>query len=228
MLAYLTHFTTNTNPQVGHVDFGQFKRWTPFSRSWGYERGHPIDRYYIEDFLSRSSADIKGRVLEIQDNVYTKQFGAAAVTESQVLDVNPNNQSATIIADITNAPLLRDNSYDCVILTQTLQLIYDVKSALGTIHRVLKPGGILLLTVPGISPKGLDTHMWCWSFFPLGVRKLLEEKFGEAEIAVESHGNFLTSVAFIAGLAQEDLPEKDFGLNDPAFPLIITARVVKN
>jgi len=37
------------------------------------------------------------------------------------------------------------------VFTQTLHLIYDVRSAIRTLHRVLKPGGVLLATFPGIS-----------------------------------------------------------------------------
>jgi len=66
-------------PPVGYIRFGSLRRVMPISRKWGFDRGLPIDRYYIERFLSAHALDICGYVLEIQDNAYTRKFG---VTES--------------------------------------------------------------------------------------------------------------------------------------------------
>ena len=79
---------------------GDLRRLSPFTRDFGYARGGPIDRYYIEEFLSRWREDIRGRVLEIKSNDYTMRFGGTLVTSSDVLDIDPQNSAATIIADL--------------------------------------------------------------------------------------------------------------------------------
>ena len=57
------------------IKMGDFNRTTPFSTNFGYERGGPVDRYYIENFLQKHASHIQGRVLEIGDNEYTLRFG---------------------------------------------------------------------------------------------------------------------------------------------------------
>ncbi len=49
-------------------------RHTP-RREFGYDRGLPIDRYYIERFLANNASDIRGHVMEIADNIYMRRFG---------------------------------------------------------------------------------------------------------------------------------------------------------
>src|SRR5215210_7162112 len=61
-------------PQYRTPVFGSLRRVTPLSRYFGFDRGLPIDRYYIENFLARQAEDIHGRVLEIGDNSYTQRY----------------------------------------------------------------------------------------------------------------------------------------------------------
>ncbi|HKN87045.1 MAG TPA: methyltransferase domain-containing protein, partial [Nitrospiraceae bacterium] len=138
-------------PATGRVHFGSLRRVLPISRTYGFDRGQPIDRYYIERFLARHADDIRGRVLEIADDAYTRRFGGRRVTTSDVLHVVEGNPHATIVADLTNAGHLPSEQYDCVILTQVLSVIYDVRAALRTVYRLLKPGGTLLATTPGVA-----------------------------------------------------------------------------
>lgn len=164
---------------VGWVSFGSLRRLTPISRNFGYERGLPIDRYYIENFLAHYADDIRGRVLEIGDNSYTRKFGGDRVTKSDVLHVVEGNPEATIVGDLTCADHIPSDSFDCFILTQTLHLIYDVRAALKTLYRILKPGGVAIVTFPGISQISHDEwgDYWCWGFTTLSARRLFEEVF---------------------------------------------------
>jgi SAM-dependent methyltransferase len=119
------------------------------SREYGFDRGVPIDRHYIAQFLAANAARVQGRTLEVGGNEYTLEFGGARVTRSEILNVNAGVPHTTFVADLTDGAGVPDGAFDCVILTQTLHLIYDVPAAIRTLHRVLKPGGTLLLTVPG-------------------------------------------------------------------------------
>jgi SAM-dependent methyltransferase len=212
------------------VRFGSLRRLTPVSRTWGYERGQPIDRYYIENFVGRWAEDVRGRALEIKDDSYIRRFGGDRVTRIDVLDVAESNQAATIIADLTRAEHMSADAFDCIIFTETLQLIYDMRAAINTLHRLLKPGGILLATFPGISQIGYEElgDSWCWMFTRLAIRRLFEEVFTPANVRVEAHGNVLTAIGFLHGLAAEELCQKQLDYQDPNYEVVITLRAVKS
>src|SRR5437867_1279561 len=130
------------DPPAGWVRFGSLRRITPVSRVWGFDRGLPIDRYYIERFLSAHASDVRGHVLEIGSDTYTRRFGKDAVTRSDVLSVAEGNPKTTMMADLTCADHIPSDTFDCILLTQTLQFIYDVHAVLKTLYRILKPAGI--------------------------------------------------------------------------------------
>ena len=138
-------------PPVNHVRFGNFRRLAPISNTFGLDRGLPIDRYYIEKFLTENKNDIYGNVLEIGNDTYTRKYGHEKVTKSDILHVIEGNEKASIVADLTKADSIPSNTFNCIILTQTLQFIFDISAAVRTLHRILIPGGVLLVTVPGIS-----------------------------------------------------------------------------
>jgi SAM-dependent methyltransferase len=198
----------------------------PFASAWGYDRGMPVDRWYIERFLREHRADVTGRVLEVKDSGYTDRFGTG-VTERAVLDVDAGNERATHVADLAVGDGLPDAAFDCVVLTQTLQYIFDVRAALAQVHRILRPGGVLLATVPVTSPVCEPWRPDHWRFTPSGVRLLLDEAFGPGAATVQGHGNVLAQVAFLEGLAAEDLTESELALDDERFPLVVCARAVR-
>ena len=213
-------------PPVGRIRFGDLRRVTPISVLFGFDRGLPIDRYYIERFLADYSDDIRGRVLEIGDPNYTRQFGGDRVTKSDVLHISERSPLATIVGDLTCAGHIPSKSFDCVIVSQTLHLIYDVRPALGTLYRILKPNGVLLLTVPGVSQISQDQwrKSWYWSFTSLSIRQLLEEFFPAEDIEVESHGNVLAATAFLQGIATSELERNELDFRDPHYEMLITVR----
>jgi SAM-dependent methyltransferase len=220
-------------PIVGHVRFGDLSRLQPISRVFGLDRGDRaccIDRYYIEQFLSARAGDIRGRVLEIADDSYTTQFGNARVTQRDILHVNDTNPRATIIADLTKADHIPDDSFDCIICTQTLQFIYDVRAAVRTLHRILRPGGALLATVPGISQiSRYDMDRWgdYWRFTTRSLETLMGEVWRPENIEVRSRGNVLAAVAYLHGLTTRELTSLQLDAHDPDYQLLLTVRAVK-
>ncbi len=206
--------------------WGDLERVEPFSPFWGADRGRCVDRLYIERFLDRHREDIAGRVLEVHDDDYTKQFGGSRVTHADVVDIDPDNPRATISADLRRAVEIRDRTYDCVILTQTLHVIDDMRAVLSEMERVLKPGGVLLATLPclgRVAPEqGLDGDYW--RFTAAAARRLFSERFDPSQLEVQAHGNVLVGVAYLYGLAVEDLDPAEFDATDPAVPLIISVR----
>jgi glycosyltransferase involved in cell wall biosynthesis/SAM-dependent methyltransferase len=216
------------SPPVGRVQFGHLRRTEPIDRQFGYGRGLPIDRYYIERFLAQHADDVQGRVLEVADDTYTRRFGGDRVTRRDVLDVRPN-PSATIAADLTCSGSFPPGAFDCVILTQTLHLIYDVRSALRTVFTTLRPGGVALITAPGIShmadPRWRDS--WFWGFTSQSLGRLVREVFPAADVELESHGNVLAAIAFLEGLAVSELTPEELDGRDPDYELVVTVRAVR-
>lgn len=218
-------------PRVGRVDFGDFRRLRPISRAWGGDRGLPIDRYFIEQFLSAHQADIHGRVLEVDSNRYTAEFGGSRVNESEILDIDPANPRATIVADLADAPLIPDADFDCVICTQTLQLIPALEQAIRTLERILRPGGTALVTIPTLSRLVTEGDVVIpdyWRLTSWGAREMFERSFPREAITVHSYGNLLTSICFLHGLASVELDPAELNEKDPRFEQLIGIRAVKS
>jgi SAM-dependent methyltransferase len=215
-----------------HFDeWGGLRRLEPMSRTFGLDRGRPIDRYYIENFLSQHRADIRERVLEVGDNSYTREFGREQVTQSDVLHAPPGTRNATIVGDLSEGSALPAAAFDCMILTQVFPFIFDVHAAIQNCHRALKPGGVMLVTLPGISQiSWYDMERWgdFWRFTTRSARQLFEGSFGSTSINVEAHGNVLVATAFLQGLATEELTKDELDYRDDDYQLLITVRVVKD
>ena len=195
------------------------------SERYGSERGRPVDRYYIERFLAAHREDIHGSVLEIKDSAYTRRFGPTDV-QAHVLDIDGSNHEATMIGDLGAPSGLAASGFDCVILTQTLQYLPDVRQGIVNVHRALKPGGVLLATMPAIAPlDSLETDLW--RFTVASTRAVFEPVFGSERIDVRAHGNVLVAIAFLLGLAREELSRGELDDDDPHVPVIVTVRAVR-
>ena len=206
---------------------GTLRRTRPLSNHWGYERGTPVDRYYIEQFLTLHRSDIHGRVLEVKDSAYTDRYGLG-VTQRHVLDIDPANPRATLIADLSAADAIPSEEFDCFVLTQTLHFIYDVRSALEHACRILRPGGVLLVTLPAIS-KLAHGHEQTdyWRFTPASCVALFGSVFGAQNVTIYPNGNVLAAIAFLAGMAREELTQAELNDADAEFPTLIGVRAVK-
>jgi glycosyltransferase involved in cell wall biosynthesis/SAM-dependent methyltransferase len=227
----LRHFRSGRSvPAFGRVRFGDLGGWAPIDDDFGYGRGTPIDRYFITEFLLRHADDIAGRVLEVGDDDFSRRFGGDRIIRQDILHVRPGNPRATIVADLATPDVLPPSAFDCLILTQTLHLIYDMASAVREIHRALRSNGVVLLTVPGISriDRGEWRESWCWSLTETSARRMFGDVFGADQVEVESYGNVFAATAFLHGLALEEVPCAKLNVRDPAFPVIVSVRAQKS
>lgn len=211
---------------AGGIDFGDLGGTEPISDQFGFDRGMPVDRYYIHDFLDKQKADIHGRTLEIGDDEYTARFGGDRTTQRDVLHVHAQNPAATIIGDISVPGTLPEAAFDCAVITQTLHLIWDMQAAVRELHRALKPGGVLLLTVPGITQVDRDEWGagWYWSLTQMSAERMFSEVFGAANTQIGCYGNVFAATAFLQGLAFEEVPASKLDVYDAAYPMIVTVR----
>jgi SAM-dependent methyltransferase len=201
--------------------------WTvePLSRNFGFDRGLPVDRYYIEQFLAAEAAAIRGDVLEIEHDLYTRRFGGDRVLRSDILYREAGLPGATIIADLADAPQIESDRFDCLIVVHTLQYIFDAAAALRTCRRILKPGGTLLIVVPFIgqySPG--DRELWgeYWRFSRMALGRMLAEAFGRENVRIGAYGNALSASAFLHGIAAEELSAAELNAYDPDYDMIVT------
>lgn len=210
------------------LDLGDLRRLSPIDAGFGGGRGKPIDRHYIEGFLERHADDVHGHVLEVAESTYTERYGGGRVTARDVLHLDPAHPGVTWAADLADGAGLPSATFDCFVCTQTLQYVYALEAAVATLHRILAPGGVLLLTVPGISQiSPYDRQRWGehWRFTPQSIERLLRTAFDDVEAA--GHGNVLASIGFLHGLACEDLTVAELNHADDRYPMLVTARAVK-
>lgn len=216
-------------PPQGQIDWGDFNSVRPFSNDFGFDRGGAVDRYYIEKFLSEQSAHIKGNVLEIADNAYTLKYGGNGVIKSDVLHLNAGTSGATYNGDLSKGDGLPSEHFDCIILTQTLQFIYDYTSALKNCYRILKKDGILLITVPGISPidQGEWGKNWLWSFNENSIRRIFMELFPANTFKIQAYGNVYAATTFLYGAGINEVDKSKLDIRDTAFDVVIAIQLKK-
>ncbi|WP_287345458.1 methyltransferase domain-containing protein [Mesorhizobium sp.] len=210
-------------PGVGRVRFGDFERTDPISRNFGYDRGTPIDRIYIERFLAEHASSIHGRTLEVVDDDYTARFGGPRTTQRDIVDLRPENTRATIVGDLTSLGAEWNDKFDAIVLTQTLHLIFDLQKAVSALFRLLKSGGTVLVTVPGLTP--IDHHQeyetWYWSLTEASARRLFSDVFGADSTHIAVYGNVCSAVCFLEGIAAEELKPEMLHEQDHHFPVTI-------
>ncbi len=200
----------------------------PVSRDWGMSRGRAIDRVYIERFLEKNKEDIHGTVLEIADNKYTLQYGETRVKESKVLHVRGWN--GTLKGNLETGEGLEREQFDTVILTQTLMFIYDLKSAVNNLYRIMKKNGTALVTVSGISQiSRYDADRWgsFWGFHKNALERLFIPLFGVQNVEIQSFGNVKVAAAMLYGMCAEEIGHEAFEIQDPDYPVISTVRLKK-
>ena len=204
-------------------------RRSPLSDCWGYDRGTPVDRYYIRRFLERHRADIRGDTLEVMDTHYSQRLGTDVLTRS-VVDIDPTNPRATIVADLGVADSLPESRFDCFVATQTLQLVPDIREAIRNGWRCLRPGGVMLATLPVVSRLhgSIDDEGDFWRTTPAAATLLFGEVFGRDAVTIDAYGNHRTCIAFLSGMAHEELARRDLETVDPRFPLLVGVRAVRN
>lgn len=196
----------------------------PVSQYYGDDRGTPIDRYYIEKFMEAYRGQVRGHVLEVAENNYSRRYGQDLCT-TDVLHYERGAPHATVIGDLTQPDTLPVDRFDCFICTQTFPVIYKYMDAIRGAHQVLKPGGVLLATLSGIAQiSRYDMDRWgdYWRFTPLSAQLCFEEVFGSANVAADYYGNCYAAINFLRGIAVEEVVPRKLDEKDPNYPVLIT------
>jgi SAM-dependent methyltransferase len=147
-------------------------------------------------------------VLRIRRELFRHWLEGLAGGDFSVLDVGGRIQPYRILlgkrcaqyvsVDVLVTPLvdvvglaqqlpLAEEKFDLVFCTQVLEYLPEPRLAVNEIHRTLKKGGFLLLSVPAVFPR--DSELEYWRFLPGALKHLLSD-FSRVGIAPE--GNSLT------------------------------------
>jgi SAM-dependent methyltransferase len=199
----------------------------PLSEVWGADRGIPIHRYYLTGFLKEWRADIRGHCLEFLADTYVTAIGGDAVSKVDVLHIDDSNPKATIVADLTQPNSVPDNEFDCIVCTHVLHLVTDFNEVTSELHRMLKPGGVLLVAVPQLSMCDPGWHEY-WRFTPEGLGLLLGRVFGRENVSLRAYGNSLASACEIRGLAANEVHTDVLECHDPRFAIEVCGRAQKS
>jgi SAM-dependent methyltransferase len=198
----------------------------PASRTFGFERGLPIHRYYVQRFFETHSNQIRGRCLEFHDSGHVRTYGGGRPSRIDILDLSAENPDATIVADITKPNDIPSDTFDCIVCVHVLHLVYEADVFTRELHRLLAPGGTLFVAVPGtsmIDPNWPEYRRWT----ALGVRTLLGQFFRPSDIRVEPYGNSLAAAAEMRGLASDEIAPWELNVKDDLFQVEVCGLAVK-
>jgi len=206
--------------RLGRPRWGNLRRTRPFSTRFGFDRGTPIDRFYLERFLAAHAGQIRGDVLEIQCDAYTRRFGRdlAAV---HTVDINPAFEP-TYCCDLAAADgVIPDDRYDCFLLPNTLYALRDLEGCLKQAARVVRPGGVILASTAVLGPL-VDDGPDLWRMPPQGWEEVARRAWPGCEVEIAGHGNCLAAVAALLGLAHEELRGEELAVRDDRYPVLVT------
>lgn len=207
---------------IRKIRFGSLRSLSPIDRDFGFNLGTPIDRYYIDSFIKNNRHLIKGEVLEIGEDSYSSKYGNQGIN---LTILNVEEKEGCIQGNLESGMGIPENSFDCIIMTQTLPFIFDLSSAISNIYKMLKPKGCVLSTNPCISQiSRFDMDRWgdYWRFTHLSLARLFKEAFQENQLEIESFGNCLSATCFIQGIPAEKLTTEEINFRDKDYPVTLT------
>jgi SAM-dependent methyltransferase len=193
---------------------------------WGWGRGRPVDRYYIEKFLESHAACIYGTVCEVKSDAYTRRFGGVRVGHVDVVDIDGSNPRATLHGDLQEEGTLAQDRYDCIILTQVLQYVQQPGAAITNCYKALRRGGVLLVSIPCVS-RISDEPEDLWRFTSKGISRLLQMAGVGGQVEIQAFGNTVACNAFLYGFSEQDVGREALEYLDIDCPLVIMCRVMK-
>lgn len=202
----------------------------PVGREFGYDRGGSICRYYLEEFMEEHKECIQGNVLEIGDRNYTMKYGGEV--KSYVLHFDDNATHIMhpydFVGDLRNGEGLEENFYDCIILTQVLMFVSDIRNTADILLKSLKRGGSILVTVSGITPiSRFDMDRWghYLYFTELSLRRMFERANVTCDVIIK--GNCKVACAYLQGMAAAELTTEELDYVDEDFPVVVMAKIKK-
>jgi SAM-dependent methyltransferase len=157
----------------------------------------PYERRSILDFMIRSAREIPpgARVADVGagDAPYRELFAHAEyVTIDWAQSPHEGAREVDIEASADAIPV-EDGFFDAVLCTQLLEHVPDPAAVVGELHRVIRSGGRLFLTVPLVWELHELPHDY-YRYTQAGLTHLLESA-GFADVTVEPRNDAFTTLA---------------------------------
>lgn len=216
-------------PPVGSINFGDLRQTKPLRENSNPASGVPIDQFYVESFLVQQAHHIHGHILELSNDHYTRRFGGNRVEANDVVQLVENQLKPGNKSDLTIPNVIPTETYDCIIFPQILHRVYNLELMVQALYDCLKPGGVLLATVPGIGlvNDGDQSNAGYWAFTEQATQQLFGRIFGDKNIKVRSYGNVLTATAFLHNLTNNKLGQAQLDHEDEQYQLLVGVRAIK-
>ena len=201
-----------------------------YSEKFGFDRGTPIDRYYINTFLENLKLENSfNRSLEFGEIHYSDRF---KVKEKYFLS-HPAYETRAISSkqisfDLNSAHNYDGIKFDLILSTNVINFTKNPFVSIKHHMDMLNSGGTLVLTASASMPiSKFDAERWgdYWRIAPDGLNQLLRTL--NCEYDIHSFGSFVTSIAFLCGLSAEEVDPLDLNENDDRYPIIVVSIIKK-
>lgn len=128
--------------------------------------------------IAKAANSVHGALLDVGCGVKPYRDVFTQVTQYCGLELDSANNRQLKQADIYydgHFFPLSDASFDAVLCNQVLEHVFNQENFVAELRRVLRPGGILILTVPFLWPEHEQPND-CLRYTSFGLRNLLEQR----------------------------------------------------
>ena len=201
------------------------------SNDFGFSRGNPIDRYYIENFLKKNQNDFVGESLEFGTDFYLKKFNRGITSFNIFTSLKDKSKNKNLIkGDLSIVKNQPEEKYDLIVCTNVLNFIYDINLAIKGLHKMLKKNGVCLVTIASFSTHVSRYDMDRWGDYWRLSEKSAYKAFKKNNFIIDeckSFGNVKLAIAQMNGLCVDDIDSDILKINDNDYQMLITLRVKK-
>lgn len=137
---------------------------------------------------------MKGRTIDLGcGTIPFKSIASDQISVYHTLDLQPRGTDTTYVGDVQDMHMIRDSSYDSAICLEVLEHVPDPQRAVGEIQRILRPGGVAIISVPHLSRLHDVPHDY-YRFTKYGIRHLLETS-GFVVLEIREKGGLVSFLA---------------------------------
>jgi SAM-dependent methyltransferase len=190
----------------------------PISTDFGWSRGTPVGRHYVNKFVAEMATGLGGTVLEFGESRYKACF--KTVQQYQVIDVVPG-PSVDYVCDIHDVSSVPEHYFDVIVCTQVLEHVERPVDALRQLHKLLKHDGHLICTVPFLA----HIHYVPTDFYRFSIDAICSAlgTAGFQVLEARNSGNALVTLGSLLGYAAEDFRSKEMEVVDNVYPFNVLA-----
>jgi SAM-dependent methyltransferase len=210
-------------PSRGKVNWGSLGAYVPISTGFGFERGTPIDRYYLNRFIEEVRSQVRGVVIEIGGSLNNRTvYNFVNAREYHAMDLI-QRPDVDIVGNAEDPAAFPASSIDSVIAFNVLEHCREPWVVIDNALLWLKPGGALFCMVPNAQRIHKMPGDY-WRPLPQAVSWMLR-RFSTHQLRV--YGNPIALVASFMGIASEEVPRRDLDFFNPDYPVATCAVAIK-